>query len=58
MTVPSRQGAYQDYYTGLAAALRGEAAFPVPAEEAVHTIEVLDAARTSAAQNCVVDLPD
>jgi predicted dehydrogenase len=56
--VPSRQGAYQDYYTCFAAALRGEADFPVPAEEAVHTLEVLDAARTSAAHNRVVDLRD
>jgi predicted dehydrogenase len=56
--VPSQRGAYQDYYTCFAAALRGEAAFPVPAEEAVHTLEVLDAARTSATQNRVVDLRD
>jgi hypothetical protein len=28
----------------------------VPAEGAVHTLEVLDAARTSAAENRVVDL--
>jgi predicted dehydrogenase len=55
--VPSEQGAYQDYYTQFAAALRGEAGFPVPAEQAVHTLEVLDAARISAAQNRVVDLP-
>ena len=52
--VPSRQGAYQDYYTRFAAAVRGEGAFPVPAEEALHTLEVLDAARTSAEQNRVV----
>ena len=55
--MPSEQGAYQDYYTQFAAALRGGTAFPVPAEEAVHTLEVLDAARISAAQNRVVDLP-
>ena len=45
------------YYTQFAAALRGEADFPVPAVQAVHTLEVLDAARISAAQNRVVDLP-
>jgi predicted dehydrogenase len=54
--VPSEQGAYQDYYTQFAAAVRGEGAFPVPAEQAVHTIAVLDAARVSAAENRVVDL--
>ena len=55
--VPSAQGAYQDYYTRFAAALRGEGDFPVPAQEAVHTLEVLDAARTSADENRVVELP-
>jgi len=54
--VPSEQGAYQDYYTRFAAAFRGDGDFPVPAEQAVHTLEVLDAARSSAAENRVVDL--
>jgi predicted dehydrogenase len=35
---------------------RGDGDVPVPAEQAVHTLEVLDAARTSAAENRVVDL--
>jgi predicted dehydrogenase len=56
VVVPSERGAYQDFYTQFAAALRGEADFPVPAAEAVHTLEVLDAARTSAEQNRVVEL--
>jgi predicted dehydrogenase len=56
--VPSERGAYQDYYTRFAAALRGDAEFPVPAEQAVHTLDVLDAARISAAENRVVDLPE
>ena len=55
--VPSEQGAYQDYYTRFAAALRGDGDFPVPAEQAVQTLEVLDAARISAAENRVVQLP-
>jgi predicted dehydrogenase len=54
--VPSEQGAYQDYYTQFAAALRGEAEFPVPGAEAVHTLEVLDAARTSADERRVVEI--
>jgi predicted dehydrogenase len=57
VSVPSEQGAYQDYYTQFAAAVRGDADFPVPAEQAVHTLEVLDAARVSAAQNRIVHLP-
>jgi predicted dehydrogenase len=52
--VPSERGAYQDFYAQFAAALRGEGAFPVPGEEAVRTIEVLDAARTSAIEGRVV----
>jgi predicted dehydrogenase len=55
--VPSEQGAYHDYYSRFAAALRGDGDFPVPAEQAVRTLEVLDAARVSAAENRVVDLP-
>jgi predicted dehydrogenase len=58
MPVPSERGAYQDYYTQFAAALRGAAEFPVPATEAVHTLEVLDAARTSAEENRVVELSE
>jgi len=54
--VPSARGAYQDYYTQFAAAVRGEADFPVPAESAIHTLEVLDAARLSAAEGRVVQL--
>jgi predicted dehydrogenase len=55
--VPSERGAYQDYYTRFAAALRGDGDFPVPAAQAVHTLEVLDAARVSATENRVVELP-
>lgn len=54
--IPSERGAYQDYYAQFAAALRGEAPFPVPLEQAMHTIEVLDAARVSALENRVVML--
>jgi predicted dehydrogenase len=54
--VPSEQGAYQEFYRQFAAALRGDCEFPVPAEQAVRTLEVLDAARVSAAENRVVDL--
>ena len=55
--VPSEQGAYQDFYSQFAAAALGNAAQPVPAAEAIGTLEVLDAARTSALENrgCVGD---
>ena len=54
--MPSEQGAYQEFYRRFAAAVRGDGEFPVPAEQAVHTLEVLDAARASAAGNRVVEL--
>ena len=52
--VPSERGAYQDFYTQFAAAVRGETPFPVPGEETIRTVEVLDAARTSALEGRVV----
>lgn len=55
--VPSEQGAYHAFYIQFAAALRNEAEFPVPATEAVHTLEVLDAARASAEKHQVVVIP-
>jgi predicted dehydrogenase len=54
--VPSERGAYQDYYTQFAAAMRGAGEFPVPASEAVHTLEVLDAARASGEEHRIVEL--
>ncbi len=54
--VPSARGACQDYFTQFAAAVRGEAPFPVPAEEGVRTIEALDAARASDAEGRVIAL--
>jgi predicted dehydrogenase len=52
--VPSEQGAYQDYYSQFAAALRGEAEFPVPAADVIATLDVLDAARASEQSGTVV----
>lgn len=52
--VPSERGAYQDYYAQFAAAARGEGPWPVPGEEGVRTLEVLDAARLSALEGRVV----
>lgn len=55
--VPSAQGAYQNYYTQFAAALRGADEFPVPASEGVRTLAVLDAARESAETTAVIRIP-
>lgn len=54
--VPSAQGRYHDLYTQFAAAVRGEAANPVPAREGVRTLAVLDAARQSADEGRTVSV--
>jgi scyllo-inositol 2-dehydrogenase (NADP+) len=54
--VPTIRGAYGRFYEGVAAALRGEAPPPVEPDEAVAALKVLDAARTSAAENRIVEL--
>ena len=54
--VPSETGCWRAFYAGVLAALRDGAPVPVRAEEAVAGLEVLDAARTSAAEGRVVTL--
>jgi predicted dehydrogenase len=46
--VPSERGRWDLYYPAFAAAVRGEAPVPVDPQDAVRTMTVLDAARTSA----------
>jgi predicted dehydrogenase len=52
--VPSEQGRYHDYYTDFARAVTKGDAPPVTAEEAIETLEVLDAAYLSARECRVV----
>ncbi|MCV2396050.1 Gfo/Idh/MocA family oxidoreductase [Actinotalea sp. M2MS4P-6] len=54
--VPSERGAYQDYYSQFAAAVAGTATLPVTADEGAALLDVLDAARRSAAEGVVVPL--
>ncbi|HHV20975.1 MAG TPA: Gfo/Idh/MocA family oxidoreductase [Propionibacterium sp.] len=54
--VPSERGAYQDYYTQFARAVRGEGSLPVTGAEAVATLKVLDAARLSDRERRIVTL--
>lgn len=49
-SVPSAAGDYTEFYRGLLRAVRGEGGLPVTLESAVHTVEVLDAARQSATE--------
>lgn len=52
--IPSEQGRYHAYYEAFAEAVRTGGPPPVTAEEAIATIVVLDAARTSAAEGRTV----
>ena len=54
--VPSEQGRHHDYYEAFAQAWREGGPAPVTPQEAIRAIEVLDAARVSAAENRVVPL--
>lgn len=54
--IPSEQGSHQTFYTEFAAAVAGTGPEPVPAAEAVHTLQLLDAARLSDATGQVVVL--
>ncbi|GAA2011029.1 Gfo/Idh/MocA family oxidoreductase [Nakamurella flavida] len=53
---PSERGRWDTFYPAVAAAIRDGSAPPVPATDAVHTAEVLDAARVSSAERVVVSL--
>jgi predicted dehydrogenase len=54
--VESVSGAYQNFYAGMAAALRDGAAVPVDPEDAVAGLEIIEAARRSAAERVMVKL--
>lgn len=55
--VATERGAYQRFYEGVAKAIRDGAAPPVPPEEAILTIQVLESARDSSASRRVVEFP-
>jgi predicted dehydrogenase len=54
--VPTERGRWDTYYPAFAAAIRGEGPVPVDPWDAVATLEVLDAARSSARTHRVVPL--
>ena len=54
--VPSEQGAWQSLYEQFARAVRDGSDSPVPAADAVSTVDVIDAARSSAVEHRVVTL--
>jgi predicted dehydrogenase len=57
VSVPSERGRWDTYYPAFAAAVRGSGPVPIDPRDALATAEVLDAARASAAQSRLVDLP-
>ena len=54
--MPSERGRWDLYYPAFAAALRGESPVPVDPQDAVRTMEILDAARASARTGDTVPL--
>jgi predicted dehydrogenase len=54
--VPTENGAYPAYYLQVAAAIRGRAANPVPPEEAIAVMRLLDAGRESSLRRYEVAL--
>lgn len=55
--VETAPGDYPAFYAGMAAAVRGAAPVPVHPADAVAVLEVIEAARRSAAERAVIDLP-
>ncbi|MGH8177692.1 MAG: Gfo/Idh/MocA family oxidoreductase [Steroidobacter sp.] len=55
--VPSEKGAYQNYYVQIARALHERAPPPVDPEDAVTGLQIIEAARRSAAEHQVIRLP-
>jgi predicted dehydrogenase len=54
--VPAERGRWSTFYSAFARAVRGEGPLPVDPRDAVDALEVLDAARLSAARGEVVKL--
>lgn len=56
-TVPSVPGAYQEFYAGMARALRDGAPLPVDPSDAVAGLAIIEAAQRSSAERRVIMLP-
>jgi predicted dehydrogenase len=56
--VPTERGAYERFYEGVVATLRGAAAPPVRARDAILGLEIVEAAYRSAAERRVVSLSE
>ena len=56
--VPTETGAYRRFYEGVVDALRGIAPPPVSPHDAIAALAVIEAARRSAAEHCVIAIPN
>jgi predicted dehydrogenase len=56
IAIPTENGAYPAYYRQVAEAIRGRAANPVPPDEAIAVMRLLDAGRESSLRRCEVAL--
>jgi predicted dehydrogenase len=52
LEIPTDNGAYPEYYRQIEAAIRGRGANPVPPEEALMVMRLLDAGRESSTRRC------
>ena len=52
--IKSEPGAYQEFYARMVSALREGAPLPVDPEDAIAGLEIIEAARRSSAQHCVI----
>jgi predicted dehydrogenase len=57
-SIETLPGDYGSFYAGLVAALRGGTPLPVDPRDALQTLEVIEAARRSAAEGRIVDLAE
>jgi predicted dehydrogenase len=55
--VRTEPGAYQDFYAGVARAVRGAAPPPVALADAITGLEIIEAAMRSAAEGVTITLP-
>ncbi|PLT48285.1 Myo-inositol 2-dehydrogenase [Paenibacillus pasadenensis] len=56
--VDTLPGRYEDFYRGIAEAIQGGAAMPVPPEDALGVIRLIEAARRSAKEKRVIELAE
>ena len=54
--VPTMQGNYADYYSGVANAINNHTAMPVTAQDGINILQIIEAAFKSNQQKVLIDL--